>query len=97
MELAIRIALGAGWRDVVAAIAKRAVIQLGVGSVLGMALASLLLSVLKNVLGQASMESPVLIAALVTVAVVAVIGSLACIAPTRRALKIAPTEALADS
>ena len=95
-ELGIRIALGAGWRDVVAAIARRAVAQLGVGSLVGMALASVLLRLLKNELGQASMESPVLIAALVTVAVVGLIGSLACIAPTRRALKIAPTEALAD-
>jgi predicted permease len=96
-ELGIRLALGAGWRDVVTTVAKRAAVQLGVGAAAGMAVAWFLLNVLKAEFGQTSMESPVLIALLVTVGVVGLIGPLACIAPTRRALKIAPTEALSDS
>ncbi len=96
-EIGIRIALGAGWRDVVDTIARRAAIQLGVGALAGMAVAWVLLNVLKNVLGQVSLESPILIASVVTLAVVALIGPIACIAPTRRALSIAPTEALADN
>lgn len=96
-EIGIRIALGADWRDVVTTIARGAAWQLGLGAAAGMGVAWLLLTALRAGLGQTSMESPMLIASLVTLAVVAVIGPLACIAPTRRALSIAPTEALADN
>ena len=96
-EIGIRMALGAGWRDVVAAIAWGAVIQLGAGAVAGMALAWVMLTGLQSVLGLTSMAPPMLIAAIVGLTVVAVIGPLACVAPTRRALRIAPTEALADN
>ncbi len=95
-ELGIRIALGAGWRDVVATIARHAAVQLGVGSLAGMGLSWVLLRLLEAQLGQTSMESPVLIAGLVTVGVVGFIGAAACVAPARRALKIAPTETLAE-
>jgi len=96
-EIGIRIALGAGWHDVVSTIARGAAFQLGVGALAGLAIAWVLLNVLRSGLGQTSMGSPVLIASAVTFVVVAVIGPLACIAPTRRALSIAPTEALADN
>lgn len=96
-EIGIRIALGAGWRDVVDTVARRAALQLGIGAFAGMGVAWMLLTVLRSALGQTSMESPVLIASLVTLAVIVVIGPLACVAPTRRALRIAPTEALADN
>jgi predicted permease len=93
-EIGIRISLGAGWRSVVSAIARRAMVQIGVGALFGMVVAAFLLHVLTTHLGQNSMASPVVIASLTTVGGVALIGSVACIAPTLRALRIAPTEAL---
>jgi hypothetical protein len=96
-EIGIRVALGAGWRDVVVTIARGAVVQLGLGALAGMGAAWVLLTALRSALGQTSIESPVLLASLVTLGVIAVIGPLACVAPTRRALRIAPTEALADN
>ncbi len=95
-EIGIRIALGAGWWRVVVTIARRAMIQLGVGALLGMTLAALLLQLLNNEFGRIPTESPLLIASLVTISVLLLIGTLACIAPTLRALRIAPTEALAE-
>jgi len=96
-EIGIRIALGAGWREVVSTIARTALRQLGTGALAGLAIAWVLLSVLRSILGETSVESPILIASAVAVAVVAVIGPLACLTPTRRALRIAPSEALADN
>ncbi len=93
-EIGIRIALGAGWRGVVVAIVRRALVQLGAGALVGLLIASVMLHGLRNVLGQVPMDSPLLVASAVTVGVVVVIGTLACIAPTLRALRIAPTEAL---
>jgi putative ABC transport system permease protein len=95
-ELGIRIALGAGWSDVVSTIARHAAVQLSVGALAGMVVAWVLLNVLESVLGQTSKESPMLVALVVTLGVVCLVGTLACIAPTRRALRIAPTEALAE-
>ena len=95
-EIGIRIALGAGWRSIVGAIARRAMVQLGVGALVGMTIAAFLLHVLTTELGQNSMGSPVLTASLGTVCAVGLIGSVACIAPTLRALRIAPTEALSE-
>ena len=68
--------------------------QLGVGALLGMMISTTLLLALSNVLGEVPLDSPVLVASIVTVSVVVLIGTLACIAPTMRALRIAPTEAL---
>lgn len=93
-EIGIRIALGAGWDKVVIAIARRAVVQLGVGAFVGLMISSLFLRQVSSRLGQVPLDSPVLVASLVTVGAVILIGTLACIAPTRRALRIAPTQAL---
>ncbi len=95
-EIGIRIALGARWRAVVATIARRAMVQLGLGALAGMTVAGLLLALLENVAGKIPMGSPVLVASMVTVGVVVLIGALACIAPTLRALRIAPTDALRE-
>ncbi len=95
-EIGIRVALGAQWRSVAATIAKRAMVQLGIGALVGTVVAALLLALLENVAGQIPTGSPVLVASLVTVAVAVLIGALACIAPTMRALRIAPTEALRE-
>jgi len=93
-EIAIRIALGAGWHGVVVAIVRRALVQLGAGALVGLLLASVVLHGLRNVLGQVPLDSPLLVASTATLSVVLVVGTLACIAPTLRALRIAPTEAL---
>lgn len=95
-EIGIRIALGAEWRSVVVSIARSAAVQLGVGALVGMVVSALVLLQLRSSLGQVPMDSPVLVASLVTVGVVLFVGTLACIAPTLRALKIAPTEALRE-
>ncbi len=71
-------------------------VQLWVGAFFGMAMAAFLLHVLTTELGQTSMGSPLVIASLVTVGAVGLIGTIACIAPTLRALRIAPTEALSE-
>lgn len=95
-EIGIRIALGAEWRSVVVSIARSAAVQLGVGALVGMVISALVLMQLRSSLGQVPMDSPILVASLVTVGVVALVGTLACIAPTLRALRIAPTEALRE-
>ena len=93
-EIGIRIALGAGWRGVVLAIVRRALLQLGAGAFFGLLIALGVLHGLRNALGQVPMDSPFLVASGATIGVVLIIGTLACIAPTLRALRIAPTEAL---
>ena len=95
-EIGIRIALGAGLHGIVVAIARRALVQLGLGGFVGMIVSAFLLFLLRNVLGEVPLDSPVLVASIVTVGVMVLIGTLACIAPTMRALRIAPTEALRE-
>ena len=94
--LGVRIALGAGWPDVVATIAKRALVHLGLGAPVGMRTSAGMLYVLTIEFARVPMESPVLVASLVTVGVVILIATLACVAPTLRALRISPTEALRE-
>ena len=90
-EIGVRVALGARPRDVLTIVFKRPLVQMalgiGVGATLGFGLANDDLSkVHLDVLGNAA------IFALSTILCCA----LACIVPTRRALRIQPTEALKD-
>ena len=94
-EIGIRTALGAQRSSVVFTIAKRALVQLGLGVLLGMPMVAGLLYALKGV-GRISTQSPVLLTFLVGACVMGVIGVLACTAPTLRALRIMPTEALRE-
>ena len=90
-EIGVRVALGARPLDVLTIVFKRPLIQMalgiGVGAILGFGLANDDLSeVHLDVLGNAA------VFALSTILCCA----LACIVPTRRALRIQPTEALKD-
>ena len=92
-EIGIRTALGAKRNRVVFTVAKRALVQLGVGIVLGVGVAAWILSQFASG-GRIPTESPLLLSLILGVGVMAVIGLLACTAPTLRALRIKPTEAL---
>jgi len=102
-EIGIRTALGADRGRIVSAVAKRAVAQLGAGVLLGMPLAAWLLSQWGD-LGYLEPDpeagSALVLTLVLTLAVAAgamlVIGALACTAPTLRALRIDPTEALRE-
>ena len=93
-EIGIRTALGAQRGSIVFTIARRSLMQLGIGLILGMPIAWRLLLVMKLGMGRLPTHSPLALALSVGVGVMVLIGLLACVAPTRRALKIMPTEAL---
>ena len=89
-EIGIRIALGAQRKSIVFAVAQRALVQLGVGVVLGMPIAGFFF----NLEHPESTYGTILVALAPGVAVMVVVGLLACGAPTLRALRVSPTEAL---
>ncbi len=76
------------------AIARRSLAQLGVGMFLGIPIAGGLIAMLKIEFG--STNSPIVGALVLGGSVMALIGMLACVAPTLRALRIMPTEALRE-
>ncbi|HEV2734673.1 MAG TPA: ABC transporter permease, partial [Longimicrobiaceae bacterium] len=85
-EIGIRVALGADRRRIVAAIFSRSLAQVGLGIVVGTVLVVALAG------GIRSARMVVLLSSGLGLMVAA--GTLACIVPTRRALRIEPTEAL---
>jgi predicted permease len=93
-EIGIRTSLGAKRRDVVRTVSGRSLAQLGVGALLGVAVSWWLLSVLKYGAGWIPAYSPLALAFLAATGVVTLIGVPACMAPTLRALRIDPTEAM---
>ena len=93
-EIGIRTALGAQPRRVVFTVARRALAQLGVGVLLGMPFAGGLLFLFKSEFG--STYSPFVVALILGANVMVLIGMLACTAPTLRAMRIMPTEALRE-
>ena len=80
-EIGIRTALGAQRSHVALTIAKRALVQLGVGVSLGMIIAGWLLVQLKSGAGRIPTHSPFLIALAIGASVMVLIGMLACMAP----------------
>lgn len=91
-EIGIRAALGANRRNLVLTVTRRTVLQLGLGLLCGAPLAIFLFTGLSD--GKQGF-SDLLELVPGTLAVLA-IGALACAAPTRRALRTAPTEALRE-
>jgi predicted permease len=83
-EIGIRVALGAGRGRIVTDIFSRALLQISAGVLAGSGLAALM--------GLGSMRQVLLLVA--ADAVMLVVGLAACALPLRRALRIAPTEAL---
>jgi putative ABC transport system permease protein len=93
-EIGLRSALGARPASIVAVIARRAVVQLVCGIVLGVAIAAV---VLREVDGDTTMRGTNLTLLLSAIAaLVFAVGMLACVAPTWRGLRIRPVEALKE-
>jgi len=88
-EIGIRAALGARRSDIALTVARRALAQLGGGVLLGMCLGS----VLQDDPGAVQRALVTLVPG---VAVLVLVGLVACAAPTLRALRVSPTEALRD-
>jgi hypothetical protein len=94
-EIGIRTALGARRSSIVATILRRSLTQIGVGALLGIALAWRVLGEVRNPTGQPDYNGPALVVAVgLGVAIVTLIGLFSLVAPTRRALRIQPSEAL---
>jgi predicted permease len=93
-EIGIRVALGARPSDIVFAVARRAAAQLGLGLILGAGLGWLLLGTFMQQELAVQVSRPLTLAA--TVACAAVVGTVACLKPTLRGLRIRPTEALGE-
>ena len=92
-EIGVRTALGAQRSSIVFTIARRALAQLGIGIFLGAPLAWTIIWAMQSSIGATSAQSPLVLTLIVGASVMVVIGSLACTAPTLRALRIMPTEA----
>ena len=88
-EIGIRVALGANRRRVIAAVFRRPLIQIGLGLLTG---ATLVWSLYAGLGELPDLRDSLFIAAYVTAA--GLVFLLACVAPTRRALAVEPTEAL---
>jgi putative ABC transport system permease protein len=87
-EIGIRVALGADARQIVYAIFSRAIAQVGIGVAAGGALVFVLT---KLVSGLAAKD---ILAVLAYMVLMMGVCLLACFVPTRRALRVEPTEAL---
>jgi predicted permease len=93
-EVGIRMALGAQARDVIRLIFRQGVIQLGVGLVLGLALALGVAQLMKVVLFDVQPRDPYVFVGVA--AVLALTGVLACLIPARRATHVDPLNALRE-
>lgn len=93
-EIGVRSSLGATRSDIVRTISGRAFAQLAIGALIGSLIAWRLLWELKNDGGWIPEYHPLAVALLAAAGVVLLIGTPACVAPTLRALRIMPTEAM---
>ena len=91
-EIGIRAAMGAQRAHIAYSVLRRALIQLGLGVLLGMPVAGVIFQSRDD----ATTLSAFLVAFVPGVAIMIVIGLLACGAPTMSALRITPTEALRE-
>ncbi|HEX2168190.1 MAG TPA: ABC transporter permease [Longimicrobiales bacterium] len=89
-EIGIRLAVGASPRALLAALFKRAALQIGLGVVAGNLLVLALMSVIVEEASVVPTALPMLAASLIMV----IVGIGACFIPARRALNVPPTEAL---
>lgn len=91
-EIGIRVAIGAGPRDVLGCVLRRMGWLVAIGSAAGLVLAWLAGRVLAAVVYQASSHDPLVLGA--TAATLAAAGLAASVGPARRALRIEPARAL---
>jgi ABC-type antimicrobial peptide transport system permease subunit len=93
-EIGIRTALGERKAALAFRIGRRSLVQIALGAVLGVPLAMSLYRLTELGYGEPSATFGFEVAFAAGVGVALVIGTLACLSPTRRALRIEPTEAL---
>lgn len=94
-EIGIRVALGASRGDIVRVVARRAVAQIAVGVLLGLPVAGLVSYEYLGLTGLGpSVPAAAAMAAGLGASVLVLVSMTACAAPTLRALRIAPTEAM---
>lgn len=91
-EVGVRMALGAGARDVLALFLRQGALQVGLGVTIGLGLAVLLAQGLRIILFQVDTKSPFMFA--VVSATLAATGLLAVFIPARRATRVDPMVAL---
>jgi predicted permease len=91
-EVGIRMALGARGQDVVSMIFRQGAIQLGIGMVLGLALALGMSQLVQMLLLDVKPRDPAIYSGVVTALVAT--GLLACLIPARRATRVDPLVAL---
>jgi putative ABC transport system permease protein len=91
-EIGVRVAMGAGRRDVLALVFRETVSRLAIGAAVGLAAGLAGARVIRSALYGVSPTDPLGLAA--AVAVVAAVGLLAAYAPARRALHVDPANAL---
>ena len=91
-EVGVRMALGAGARDVLHLFLRQGALQVGVGVVLGLGLAILLSRGLRIVLFQVDTRNPLMFAGVMTA--LALTGLVAVLIPARRATRVDPVVAL---
>lgn len=92
-EIGIRSALGATRRALVLTILRRSLTQIGIGALIGFPVASYL-NISVALQSQASPVRAFLVATLLSAGIVAVVGVLSCLVPTRRVLAVQATEAM---
>jgi predicted permease len=91
-EIGVRVALGAGTKDIVGLVMTRGIIQLAIGVTIGLAGAFGLTRVISSLLVQVSPTDPLTFTAVTGLLVF--VGLVACLLPARRALRVPPTTAL---
>lgn len=92
-EIGIRLAVGASPRALLAALFKRAALQIGAGIVAGNLLVLALMSVIVEQTSVVPTALPMIAASLIML----IVGTAACFVPARRALAVQPTEALSSA
>ena len=91
-EIGIRVALGAGGREVLALVARQAAIVISIGLALGLGGSFALTRLLKSALVEVTATDPSTYS--VVALALAAVAVLACLVPTRRAIAVDPTIAL---
>jgi hypothetical protein len=91
-ELGIRVALGAAARHITRTVVRQIVVAITVGLAVGVAVALWAGNLVGGLLFELSPRDPIALGG--AVCVLLIISLLACVAPIRTALRIAPTEAL---
>jgi predicted permease len=91
-EVGIRMALGAQTRDVVRLVFRQGIWQLGLGTMLGLALAATIAQLMQVILFEVQPRDPAIFGGVA--AVLAATGLVACLVPARRATRVDPLVAL---